>query len=74
MLKLNTETIHVAANIVDRYLTERPMIPSGMKLLGIAALRVSSHLNESQVVELGKVLQFIDKQKISQECVDEMEG
>jgi hypothetical protein len=65
VLKLNTETIHVAANIIDRYLSVRPMIPTGMKLLGIGALRVSSHLNESKIVELSHVIQFVDKQKIS---------
>ena len=40
-LKLQSVTFHVAINIIDRYLSKRQMVPTGMKLLGIGALRTA---------------------------------
>lgn len=40
-LKVLGITVHVAVNIIDRYLWKRQMVPTGMKLLGIGALRIA---------------------------------
>jgi hypothetical protein len=41
-LKIQGLTVHVAVNIIDRYLWKRQMVPTGMKLLGIGSLRIET--------------------------------
>lgn len=41
VLKVKSTTVHVAANTIDRYLWKRQMVPTGIKLLAIGALRTA---------------------------------
>ena len=72
-LRLQTETVHLATNIVDRYLQHRQMIPNGMKLLGISALKVASRFYELEVLDANTLVAGVQKQKITVWHLEEME-
>lgn len=72
-LKISSLTVHVAVNIIDSYLWKRQMVPTGMKLLGIGALRVACMQVEGRSLSPDLIIQNTTKYKIKSWNIEEME-
>jgi len=72
-LKVTGITVHVAVNIIDRYLWKRQMVPTGMKLLGIGALRIACTQVEHRSLDAELIIQNTTKYKIKTWNIEEME-
>lgn len=73
VLKTQVLTVHVAVNIIDRYLGKRQMVPTGMKLLGIGALRIACNQVEQRSLDAELIIQNTTKYKIKTWNIEEME-
>ena len=72
-LKIQGLTVHVAVNIIDRYLWKRQMVPTGMKLLGIGSLRIACTQVEQRSLDPELIIQITTKYKIKTWNIEEME-
>ena len=72
-VKLQSVSIHVAINIVDRYLSKRQMVPTAMKLLGIGALRTACIQTEQRTLPTEILIQHATKYKVKSWNIEEMQ-
>lgn len=73
ILRVEGRTIHVAVNMIDRYLWKRQMVPTAMKLLGIGALRTACKQIEGRNLSPEIIIQNANKYKIKSWNIEEME-
>ncbi|XP_016285559.2 cyclin-A2-like [Monodelphis domestica] len=73
LLELQNETLHLAVNYFDRYLSLEPVSPETLQLLGIAALRLATKFEEAYPLRMIQLIhhmagQYTKKQITGMEC------
>lgn len=59
--KLCSETLHLAVNLIDRYLTEMPVVRKKLQLVGVVAMFIASKFEEISPPELHDWVYITDK-------------
>lgn len=73
-LKLERTTIHVAANLIDSYLWQRQLGPSGLKPLAFASLRIAAFQVEGVTLSHEVLESQMALAEVKSWSVDEMES